>query len=298
MSRFWLACLVVLGACGFRGKEPAGDLGPDAAAVPLDAPAINPDAVTATDSDGDGIANTADNCPMVVNAQQYNEDGDSYGDACDNCPHVANDDQANGDPDAVGDACDPRPNQDGDHIVLFLGFNAASDITGWSAAGSNASFEVTGGNLVQKGDSDLAILWKNGLGFANAWIGTKVTYTAVNTTRRFRGATLFTRFDRSGNFGSGASCGEMLDTNFASQGRLAGVRFDGNGFTSTPQGTTATIANGESTTIQIHGRDPNNYDCVVGGTAFTQNMGGYSGTGINFATWGTTARFSYLVVID
>lgn len=297
MSPYWPSLLVVLGACGFRAAEPAGDLAVDAR-PPLDAPAIDPDAVTVNDSDGDGVANAADNCPMVVNAQQYNEDGDEHGDACDNCPHLANGDQADGDADTVGSACDPRPNEGGDHIVMFLGFNAASDIAGWSTGGSNASFEVTGGNLVQKGDSDLAILWKNGLGFGNAWIETKVTYTVVNTARRFRGATVFTRFDRSANFGSGASCGEMLDSNFTSAGRLATVRFDGNGFNTILQGTPATIADGEGATLQIHGRDTNNYDCVVGGTSFSRNMGGYNGTGINIATWGTTARFAYLVVID
>jgi Thrombospondin type 3 repeat len=37
------------------------------------------------DSDGDGIADTQDNCPTVANADQKDSDGDGVGDACDQC---------------------------------------------------------------------------------------------------------------------------------------------------------------------------------------------------------------------
>ncbi len=98
--------------------------------------------ITATDSDGDGIANDADNCPTAFNpirpldgTAQADADGDGAGDACDrcpldatngcvkpiandfdgdgvldgkdNCPEVANADQGDGDNDGRGDACDP-----------------------------------------------------------------------------------------------------------------------------------------------------------------------------------------------
>ena len=36
--------------------------------------------------DGDGVVDTADNCPLVSNADQANRDGDSLGDACDEAP--------------------------------------------------------------------------------------------------------------------------------------------------------------------------------------------------------------------
>ena len=49
--------------------------------------------VTAVDSDGDGIEDTADNCPSVANPGQEDADSDGVGDACDNCPYVANSDQ-------------------------------------------------------------------------------------------------------------------------------------------------------------------------------------------------------------
>ncbi|MGD9249594.1 MAG: hypothetical protein PVG19_00125 [Desulfobacterales bacterium] len=37
------------------------------------------------DSDGDGVADCADNCYLADNANQYDQDGDGFGDACDDC---------------------------------------------------------------------------------------------------------------------------------------------------------------------------------------------------------------------
>lgn len=102
-------------------------------------------AASADDMDGDGIANSADNCPTVFNpvrpvdnGKQADADGDGIGDACDpcpmdpaamscptvdpedvdgdgvpngedNCPTLANPDQADADLDRKGDACDACP---------------------------------------------------------------------------------------------------------------------------------------------------------------------------------------------
>lgn len=98
-------------------------------------PAVVP---SATDLDGDGKANSADNCQKVFNPDQGNLDNDGDGDACDvcplvantavcpkpgaddldgdgqpnatdNCPGAANSDQADADKDGKGDACDVCP---------------------------------------------------------------------------------------------------------------------------------------------------------------------------------------------
>jgi hypothetical protein len=102
-------------------------------------------AITATDSDGDGIADAEDNCSCVFNpirplddGAQADFDGDGVGDACDicpldadsgscsginpddrdgdgvldaddNCPTIANPGQEDQDSDGKGDACDACP---------------------------------------------------------------------------------------------------------------------------------------------------------------------------------------------
>jgi hypothetical protein len=92
---------------------------------------------TADDTDGDGEADSADNCPASWNPEQQDFDGDGLGDPCDvcplaadsedcetsaedvdgdgiatvddNCPYAANEDQADGDGDGKGDVCDECP---------------------------------------------------------------------------------------------------------------------------------------------------------------------------------------------
>ncbi|WP_240359078.1 lamin tail domain-containing protein [Pyxidicoccus trucidator] len=100
------------------------------------------------DKDGDGIVDSADNCPAIFNpvrpvdnGVQVDSDGDRQGDACDvcpleagtacvsanpadddgdgvatwrdNCPFLANANQADGDADGKGDVCDGCPEQAG-----------------------------------------------------------------------------------------------------------------------------------------------------------------------------------------
>ena len=47
------------------------------------------DIALVTDSDGDGILDEDDNCPLVPNPHQEDGDADGVGDACDACPSVA-----------------------------------------------------------------------------------------------------------------------------------------------------------------------------------------------------------------
>jgi ferredoxin len=87
---------------------------------------FNYDFPSPLDTDGDGVTDTADNCPTVANANQANNDGDAQGDACDtdddndtvldvndNCQFVANILQTNTDGAADGgDACDADDDND------------------------------------------------------------------------------------------------------------------------------------------------------------------------------------------
>jgi hypothetical protein len=82
--------------------------------------------VGVADTDGDGVADDVDNCPLVANPGQENADGDALGDVCDadddndgvadgadNCPAVANANQLDNDGDGAGDACDADDDNDG-----------------------------------------------------------------------------------------------------------------------------------------------------------------------------------------
>jgi hypothetical protein len=69
---------------------------------------------TDPDLDGDGLLNSADNCPTVYNPGQADEDDDGAGDLCDNCLGLQNSDQLDGDSDGFGDACDDCTDSDGD----------------------------------------------------------------------------------------------------------------------------------------------------------------------------------------
>ena len=65
-----------------------------------------------TDKDGDGVGNDFDNCPLVANPNQNNSDQDPWGDVCDNCPTTFNPDQVDTDHDGLGDACDVDDDND------------------------------------------------------------------------------------------------------------------------------------------------------------------------------------------
>lgn len=62
--------------------------------------------VCVVDSDGDGVADSADNCPLFPNPDQTDTDADGVGDACDNCPFIPNPSQQDSDNDQIGDACE------------------------------------------------------------------------------------------------------------------------------------------------------------------------------------------------
>lgn len=66
---------------------------PKAGTVP---PVVTPPVVTPpADTDGDGVADTSDNCVNTANASQADDDADAKGNACDDCPSQANPGSAN-----------------------------------------------------------------------------------------------------------------------------------------------------------------------------------------------------------
>lgn len=56
------------------------------------------------DADGDGVADSEDNCPVTPNQNQMDTDDDGIGDACDECPGF--DDALDDDSDGVPNGCD------------------------------------------------------------------------------------------------------------------------------------------------------------------------------------------------
>lgn len=87
------------------------------------------------DTDGDGVDDSSDNCPLVANADQADSDEDGIGNVCDttangdvdgdgvdnlidNCPVVANASQIDSDGDGAGDACDAAGGNGGGNPVI------------------------------------------------------------------------------------------------------------------------------------------------------------------------------------
>ncbi len=117
-------------AIDFNGTSRSGT--PDAGAYAY-APGGNPGWVIAeefkgasslpTDSDGDGVPDAEDNCPMTGNPAQTNTDGDAQGDACD----------GDDDNDGVADAEDPYPL--GQFVDVRPDYWAFQDVEALGAAG-------------------------------------------------------------------------------------------------------------------------------------------------------------------
>jgi len=295
--------VLLVSACQYHSPgSTAGDddTPPDASIQPPDDPPDDPPEIL--DTDGDGIADVDDNCPLIANANQADEDADLVGDKCDNCPHVANADQANvletqngAIADLVGDACDPQPTTGGNSIRLFLGFSDPADLDGWTFAG-NDSYTLANGSLVLDG-SDLAIMWKNDLGAANSFVETSVTYDAIDASQSLRGATLMTRFERSTDFGHGLGCGEIRGTGLNPSRDL--VAFLNGGYSHNPASGSADVSVGHQAIYKTRGLPgTDNVQCTFGTSSLTGQLGGLSGTGVNFAAWGATVSFHYLVIID
>lgn len=151
-----------------------------------------------TDTDNDGVADTADNCPTVANANQADADNDGIGDACDSTP--------NGNPTPV-----PNPSTNtialtesnvtsavpnGNYLSgLFDGCTDGSLRTCYLTAGNVSNTLVIELDLGQVYDLTAAKLFGNASGNAvsRTWsLATKQSSTASYTTA-------FTNQNASGN---------------------------------------------------------------------------------------------------
>ena len=94
----------------------------------------------ATDTDGDGVSDAADNCPTAANAAQADRDGDGAGDACDRCLNRPNPDQLDRDQDGRGDRCEKEAEVRIERVGGGAGMGAGA------GAGAGAGFAMmTGG---------------------------------------------------------------------------------------------------------------------------------------------------------
>lgn len=92
--------------CWHVANNSQADTNKSCPAAPYFSDPLCGDACEPSDTDGDGIPDVIDNCPLVPNPDQRDTDGDGVGDACDNCPGVSNPNQHDWDNDKIGDACD------------------------------------------------------------------------------------------------------------------------------------------------------------------------------------------------
>jgi len=76
-------------SCKRKRHHHASPPPPTSPAPPSPSLPVPPIETPVVDSDGDGVPNSADNCPEVANADQADTDADGYGDACDPCPNTA-----------------------------------------------------------------------------------------------------------------------------------------------------------------------------------------------------------------
>jgi cytochrome c peroxidase len=131
-------------AVGFAGR-PAQGLPPLGTFLNL-----NPrSAALIADTDLDGLADTADNCPVNANPGQEDGDADGIGNSCDNCSIVSNADQRDTNGDGFGNSCDADLNNDG--TVNFGDFNLFRGA--WLTTDADADFN--GDGTVNFGDFNI-----------------------------------------------------------------------------------------------------------------------------------------------
>lgn len=94
----WLALAWGCGSNGGGSSQPPEPVSPRGGDLATDVPQNDDGEVC--DTDGDGVADSCDNCPEVHNPGQEDSDGDGVGDACD-CPPEEPDTDGDGVPEDV-----------------------------------------------------------------------------------------------------------------------------------------------------------------------------------------------------
>jgi len=166
MSRLWL---IVLAGCSFQ-LSAAIDAGPDDASTTADAMI---DGSPDVDSDGDGLSDAVDNCRVLANPDQRDWDTDGHGDGCDRCPHLSSAPDPDADGDGVGDACDPRPALAGDQRVIWQGFYAQAELTGWRNWANMGVWNVNG-LLHQSNAAPGLTLLDSPMNYDNVYVATRM----------------------------------------------------------------------------------------------------------------------------
>jgi hypothetical protein len=287
--------IVLVAGCSFsKGTSPSppsggGDM-PDAA-------------VTATDTDGDGVPDALDNCPAIANPDQHDHDGDLRGDACDVCPHVA-DTGADFDGDGVGDACDPHPTEPGDHIVFFDGFYGPT-IDPWQTVSGPPAWTIDGGALRQPMADAISMVVRPASPTPNnVFVEARLRVNAVSSAPAARHAVgIAAGFQGTDNY---FFCG-LSQTDVGSQVEAGHVEPDGGtGYYTFNQGDFADSMTGDWLTVQARTAQPpdgdTHLDCTTSRGA-TLGTAGYDDTDpaageISVRTNGVDASFDYVFVVE
>lgn len=247
-----------------------------------------------TDTDGDGVVDSIDNCPTMANTDQHDHDGDGRGDVCDVCPHLV-DAGGDADGDGVGDACDPRPTEAGDRIALFEGFYGPGN---WNAVIGDP-WQVANGDAVQS-DTVMQHQIMAGLSLANAFVDVRVKVDQVtNSAASRKSVGVVLGYKDTGDY---FFCGLASPQGYAEVegGRVGGGQyyFNQNQFDAQMSGDWTVI---QARTTQAPG-DVAHMDCT-GHRGQVDSQTGYDDDAdasgdIGLRTNGANASFDYVFVVD
>ncbi len=113
------------------------------------------------DSDGDGVCDADDNCPVNPNPDQADRDSDGVGDVCDNCPDVPNPGQEDSNGDGIGDACSVQVQKcdiDGDGDIDRNDINVIFGLRGTTVPPSNPLADVDDNGIININDGRGCVL--------------------------------------------------------------------------------------------------------------------------------------------